>query len=126
MVEALSLEAQVDVIKVGIGPGSVCTTRKKTGVWVPQLSCIMECADAAHGIGTHIVGDGGITCPGDLSKAFGGGADFVMMGGVFSGHDENPGQLIEENGVKFKEFYGMSSQHAMEKHYGKMLKIMKI
>ena len=119
MVEALSLEAKIDIIKVGIGPGSVCTTRKKTGVGVPQLSCIMECADAAHGIGTHIVGDGGITCPGDLSKAFGGGADFVMMGGVFAGHDENPGELIEKDGKKYKKFYGMSSEHAMKQFYGK-------
>ena len=83
----------------------------------------MDCADAAHGINHHIVGDGGITCPGDLSKAFCGGADFVMMGGVFSGHYENPGDIIEKtiNGItkKYKKFYGMSSTHAMTTHYGK-------
>ena len=109
-----------DIVKVGIGPGSVCTTRIQTGVGYPQLSAVIECADAAHGLGGYIIGDGGITCPGDMSKAFGGGADFVMCGGVFAGHDENPGQVVEENGKKYKLFYGMSSQHAMEKHYGKM------
>ena len=123
MTEALCLEGGVDIIKCGIGPGSVCTTRKKTGVGVPQLSCIMDCADAAHGINRHIIGDGGITCPGDLSKAFCGGADFVMMGGVFSGHIENPGDIIEKiidgEVKKFKRFYGMSSTHAMNTHYGK-------
>lgn len=120
IVEELILNGLVDVVKIGIGPGAVCTTRLKTGVGMPQLSAIIECADAAHGVGGHIIGDGGITSPGDMAKAFGAGSDFVMGGSMFSGHDENPGQLIEENGVKFKEFYGMSSQHAMEKHYGKM------
>ena len=99
---------------------SGCLTRMKTGVGMPQLSAIIECADAAHGAGGHIISDGGITCPGDMAKAFGAGADFVMMGGRFAGHDENPGDLIEENGEKYKLFYGMSSKHAMEKHYGKM------
>jgi GMP reductase len=95
----------------------------KTGVGMPQLSAIIECADAAHGVGGYVIGDGGITCPGDMAKAFGGGADFVMCGGVFSGHDENPGEITtDNNGNKFKLFYGMSSQHAMEKHYGKMEK----
>jgi len=120
MVEELIINGKVDVVKVGIGPGSACLTRLKTGVGVPQLSAIIECADAAHGLGGFIIGDGGITCPGDMSKAFGGGADFVMCGGVFAGHDENPGEIVEENGIKYKLFYGMSSQHAMEKHYGKM------
>ena len=120
MVEELIINGKVDVVKVGIGPGSACLTRLKTGVGVPQLSAIIECADAAHGLGGYIIGDGGITCPGDMSKAFGGGADFVMCGGVFAGHDENPGSIVEENGEKYKLFYGMSSQHAMEKHYGKM------
>jgi GMP reductase len=120
MVEELIINGKVDVVKVGIGPGSACLTRMKTGVGVPQLSAIIECADAAHGLGGFIIGDGGITCPGDMSKAFGGGADFVMMGGQFAGHDENPGQVIEENGKKMKLFYGMSSEHAMKKHYGKM------
>ena len=123
MVEELILNGKVDGVKVGIGPGSACLTRLKTGVGVPQLSAIIECADAAHGCGGFIIGDGGITCPGDMSKAFGGGADFVMCGGVFSGHYENPGEVVEENnGQKYKMFYGMSSQLAMEKHYGKMEK----
>ena len=120
MVEELIINGKVDVVKVGIGPGSACLTRMKTGVGVPQLSAIIECSDAAHGLGGFIIGDGGITCPGDMSKAFGGGADFVMMGGQFAGHDENPGEVIEENGKKMKLFYGMSSEHAMKKHYGKM------
>jgi len=120
MVEELIINGKVDVVKVGIGPGSACLTRMKTGVGVPQLSAIIECSDAAHGLGGFIIGDGGITCPGDMSKAFGGGADFVMMGGQFAGHDENPGEVIEENGKQMKLFYGMSSEHAMKKHYGKM------
>ena len=115
------LNGKVDIVKIGIGPGAVCTTRLKTGVGMPQLSAIIECADAAHGVGGHIIADGGITTPGDMAKAFGAGADFVMAGSLFAGHDENPGELIEdEHGNKFKMFYGMSSQHAMEKHYGKM------
>ena len=120
LVEELIINGMVDIVKVGIGPGSVCTTRIKTGVGMPQLSAIIECADAAHGLKAHIIGDGGITCPGDMSKAFGGGADFVMAGGIFAGHDENPGDLIEDNGEKFKLFYGMSSEYAMNKRYGKM------
>ena len=122
MGEELIINGKVDGVKIGIGPGSACLTRLKTGVGVPQLSAIIDCADAAHGCGGFIIGDGGITCPGDMAKAFGGGADFVMCGGVFAGHDENPGELVEKNGEKFKLFYGMSSQHAMEKHYGKMEK----
>ncbi len=126
MVNTLCLEGDVDIVKCGIGPGSACTTRLKTGVGIPQLSCIMDCGDAAHGVGKYVVGDGGITCPGDLSKAFCAGADFVMMGGVFAGHDENPGEVIEKVVMgmpnklqKFKVFYGMSSTHAMMKFYGK-------
>merc|ERR1712110_1128177 len=84
MVEELILSG-ADIIKVGIGPGSVCTTRKKTGVGYPQLSAVLECADAAHGLGGHIISDGGCTCPGDVAKAFGAGADFVMMGGMLGG-----------------------------------------
>lgn len=118
MTEELIINGRVDVVKVGIGPGSACTTRLKTGIGMPQLSAIIECADAAHGVGGFIIGDGGITCPGDMAKAFGGGADFVMCGGVFAGHDENPGDLICENGQQYKLFYGMSSEHAMVKHYG--------
>ena len=120
MVEELILEGHVDMIKIGIGPGAACTTRLKTGVGMPQLSAIIECADAAHGVGGLIIGDGGITCPGDMSKAFGGGADFVMVGSAFSGHTENPGETIEKDGKKFKTFHGMSSKKAMETHFGKM------
>merc|ERR1711972_1179140 len=105
--------------KVGIGPGSVCTTRKQTGVGYPQLSAVLECADAAHGLGGHIVSDGGCTSPGDVAKAFGAGADFVMLGGMLAGHDESgSGEIIERNGRKFKLFYGMSSRTAMDKHSG--------
>jgi len=117
MVEELVL-AGVDVVKVGIGPGSVCTTRKMTGVGYPQLSAIIECADAAHGLGGLICGDGGCTVPGDIAKAFGGGADFVMLGGMLSGHDQAEQELVEENGKKFLQFYGMSSDTAMTKHKG--------
>ena len=120
IVEELILIGGVDVVKVGIGPGSACTTRLKTGVGMPQLAAVLECSDAAHGVGGHIISDGGITCPGDMAKAFGGGADFVMVGGQFAGHDENPGEIIEENGKKMKWFYGMSSDKAQEKHYGSM------
>ncbi|XP_011315516.1 GMP reductase 1-like [Fopius arisanus] len=117
MVEELILSG-ADIIKVGIGPGSVCTTRMKTGVGYPQLSAVIECADAAHGLKGHIISDGGCSCPGDLAKAFGAGADFVMAGGIFAGHDECSGEVIEKNGKKVKLFYGMSSSTAMEKHVG--------
>ena len=110
--------AGADIIKVGIGPGSVCTTRKQTGIGYPQLSCVIECADAAHGMGGLIISDGGCTVPGDFSKAFGAGADFVMAGGYFSGHTESDGEIIEENGKKYKIFYGMSSDTAMKKYTG--------
>jgi GMP reductase len=103
-----------DIIKVGIGPGSVCTTRIQTGVGYPQLSAIIECADAAHGLGAHIIADGGCVCPGDVAKAFGAGADFVMLGGMLSGHDEGGGE-IKDGKVTF---YGMSSDTAMNKHSG--------
>lgn len=117
MVEELLLSG-ADIIKVGIGPGSVCTTRVKTGVGYPQLSAIIECADAAHGLGGQIVSDGGCTSPGDVAKAFGGGADFVMLGGMLAGHDESGGEYIERNGKSFKLFYGMSSNTAMSKYSG--------
>jgi len=123
-----------DIIKVGIGPGSVCTTRIQTGVGYPQLSAIIECADAAHGLGGHIIADGGCVCPGDIAKAFGAGADFVMLGGMLAGHDEGGGEVIEEMHElsklqkdmlsndyeikKYVEFYGMSSNTAMNKHHG--------
>lgn len=117
MVEELLL-AGADIIKVGIGPGSVCTTRVKTGVGYPQLSAIIECADAAHGLGGQIVSDGGCKIPGDIAKAFGGGADFVMLGGMLAGHTESGGKTIEKEGEKYKQFYGMSSETAMNKHVG--------
>merc|ERR1711997_649104 len=117
MVEAL-IFAGADIIKVGIGPGSVCTTHKKTGVGYPQLSAVMEGADSAHGLGAHIISDGGCTCPGDVAKAIGAGADFVMLGGMLAGHDQSGGEIIEKDGKKRKLFYGMSSATAMTKHKG--------
>lgn len=117
MTEELLL-AGADAVKVGIGPGSVCTTRRITGVGYPQLSAAIECADAAHGLGGLIISDGGCTCPGDISKAFGAGADFVMLGGMFAGHDESAGEVIEMGGKKYKQFYGMSSTAAMDKYCG--------
>ena len=117
MVEELLLSG-ADIVKVGIGPGSVCTTRVKTGVGYPQLSAVIECADAAHGLGGRIISDGGCACPGDVAKAFGGGADFVMLGGMFAGHDESGGELVERHGLTYKLFYGMSSATAMENYAG--------
>lgn len=117
MVEELIL-AGADIVKVGIGPGSVCTTRVKTGVGYPQLSAIIECADAAHGLGGSIIGDGGCSCAGDVAKAFGGGADFVMLGGMLAGHQESGGEIITKDGKTFMKFYGMSSKSAMDKHSG--------
>ena len=133
MTEELILSG-ADIVKVGIGPGSVCTTRIQTGVGFPQLSAVIECADSAHGLGGHIIADGG--CPGDLAKAFAAGADFVMLGGMLAGHDEGGGEIITryyrtgevrqtESGWediieqrKFVNFYGMSSRAANEKHFG--------
>ncbi|RZP09586.1 MAG: GMP reductase [Candidatus Poseidoniales archaeon] len=122
MTEALIL-AGADIVKVGIGPGSVCTTRKVAGVGYPQLSAISECADAAHGLLGHVMADGGCSSPGDVAKAFAAGADFVMLGGMFAGHDESGGELIENGeGRMYKSFYGMSSSKAMESHYGEVAK----
>ena len=118
-----------DVVKIGIGPGSVCTTRKMTGVGYPQLSATIECADAAHGLSGHIITDGGCVNVGDIAKSFGAGADFVMLGGMLAGHEECAGEVIEETiGVsagaeitvgETMEFYGMSSDEAQVKYYGK-------
>ena len=106
-----------DIVKVGIGPGSVCTTRIKTGVGYPQLSAVIECADAAHGLSGHIIADGGCTCPGDVAKAFGAGADFVMLGGMLAGCDEGGGTVdVNDNTINF---YGMSSTAAQDKHGGR-------
>ncbi len=121
MTEELIL-AGADIVKVGIGPGSVCTTRKMTGVGYPQLSAIIECADAAHGLGGRICADGGCTVPGDIAKAFGAGADFVMLGGMLAGHDEAGGETVEQDGKTFKKFYGMSSKSAMDKYAGGVAK----
>ena len=98
-----------DIVKVGIGPGSVCTTRLQTGVGVPQLSGVIECADAANGIGGHVIADGGCVYPGDVAKAFGAGAHFVMLGGMLAGHDEAEGEIVDGK----VQFYGMSSNAAM-------------
>ena len=118
MVEELIL-AGVDVVKVGIGPGSVCTTRKMTGVGYPQLSAIIECADAAHGLDGLICADGGCAVPGDIAKAFGAGADFIMLGGMLAGHDQAEQEIVEkDDGEKCVRFYGMSSLTAMTKHKG--------
>jgi GMP reductase len=117
MTEELILSG-ADIVKVGIGPGSVCTTRKMTGVGYPQLSATIECADAAHGLGGLVCTDGGCTVPGDIAKAFGAGADFVMLGGMLAGHDQSENETIEEDGKKYSVFYGMSSDTAMERHSG--------
>lgn len=119
MVEELILSG-ADIVKIGIGPGSVCTTRVKTGVGYPQLSAIIECADAAHGLGGHVISDGGCTCPGDIAKAFGGGADFVMLGGMLAAHNESGGDIEVVDGKSFYRFYGMSSATAMQRHAGGM------
>ncbi len=103
-----------DIIKIGIGPGSVCTTRIHTGVGYPQLSAVLECADAAHGLGGHIIADGGCTTSGDIAKSFGSGSDFVMLGGMLAGHDEGGGEIVD-NMIRF---YGMSSETANDKHFG--------
>lgn len=133
MVEHLILSG-ADIVKVGIGPGSVCTTRIKTGVGYPQLSAIIECADSAHGLKGLICADGGCTVPGDIAKAFGAGADFVMLGGMLAGHDECSGEIVQDAefsvsdlgpydlpiGSKRMQFYGMSSDIAMEKYHGEV------
>ena len=111
MTEELIIQG-ADVVKVGIGPGSVCTTRTMAGVGVPQFSAVMECADAANGVGGHIVADGGCNMPGDIAKAFGAGAHFVMLGGMLAGHNES--EVQSKDGKR--EFYGMSSDRAREVH----------
>ena len=111
MTEELIIQG-ADVVKVGIGPGSVCTTRTMAGVGVPQFSAVVECADAANGVGGHIVADGGCNMPGDIAKAFGAGAHFVMLGGMLAGHNES--EVQSKDGKR--EFYGMSSDRAREVH----------
>uniref|UniRef100_A0AAF5PKP1 GMP reductase n=1 Tax=Wuchereria bancrofti TaxID=6293 RepID=A0AAF5PKP1_WUCBA len=117
MIEELILSG-VDVVKVDLGHGSVCTTLKKTGVGYPQLSAVFECADAAHGLNGHVVSDGRCTNPGDVAKAFGAGADFVMIGGLFAGHDQCGGDTAVKDGQKYNLFYGMVSDTAMKRHEG--------
>ncbi|XBC40922.1 MAG: GMP reductase [Buchnera aphidicola (Nurudea yanoniella)] len=117
MVEELILSG-ADIVKVGIGPGSVCTTRVKTAIGYPQLSAVIECSDAAHGLGGKIISDGGCVVSGDIAKAFGGGADFVMLGGMLAGHSECEGLIFEENDKKYMVFYGMSSKSAMDRYIG--------
>jgi GMP reductase len=114
----LIVEGKVDIIKVGIGSGSCCTTRKQTGIGMPQLSAVIECADTAHGLDAHIISDGGLQFVGDFSKAYGAGSDFVMSGSMFAGHSESGGNMIEELGKQYKIFYGMSSSTAMNKYSG--------
>ena len=126
MTEALIL-AGADIVKIGIGPGSVCTTRRVTGVGYPQLSAIIECADAAHGLKGQVCADGGCTVPGDIAKAYGAGADFVMLGGMLAGHDECEGEIRyeERDGERVPVamgFYGMSSETAMKKYAGGVAK----
>ena len=121
MVQELLLSAKVDVVKCGIGSGSVCSTRLKTGVGIPQLSVCIECSEVANGLGGHMISDGGCVLPGDLSKAFGAGSHFVMLGGVLSGHDESGGELVVgDDNRQYKLFYGMSSKHAQDKYNGGM------
>ena len=112
------IEAGADIVKIGIGPGSVCTTRIQTGVGYPQLSAIIECAEAAHSLGAHIIADGGCTSPGDIAKAFAAGANFVMLGGMLAGHDEGGGSISMIDNRKVVSFYGMSSETAQKKHNG--------
>ena len=136
MVQELLISGEADIIKIGIGPGKVCETRKVTGVGYYQLSAVIECADAAHGLGGLICADGGCSYSGDICKAIGGGSDFVMLGTMFAGHEECEGEWEEgfdwvkgEDGVpktnaklakKNLKFYGMSSKEAMDKYYGGM------
>lgn len=107
-----------DIIKVGIGPGSVCTTRKQTGVGYPQISAVLECSSRAHKTNGGVCSDGGCTNPGDVAKAFGANADFVMLGGMLAGHLQSGGERINIEGKEYIEFYGMSSKKAMDTHSG--------
>lgn len=117
MTEELILSG-ADIVKVGIGPGTVCTTRVVAGVGYPQLSATIECADAAHGLKGLICADGGCRSSGDVAKAFGAGADFVMLGGMLAGHDESGQSIVEKNGKKYLEHHGSSSRVAMDMHSG--------
>ena len=124
----LVMNGKVDIVKVGIGSGSCCTTRKQTGIGMPQLSAVIECADTAHGLDAHVISDGGLQVVGDFAKAYGAGADFVMSGSMFAGHTESGGELIHETNSdgeiikSWKVFYGMSSDTAMNKYSGGVAK----
>jgi len=117
LTEALII-AGADIIKVNIGAGSMCTSRLKAGVGYPQLSAVIECADAAHGVGGHVISDGGCSQVGDFSKALGGGADIVMSGSFFAGCDESDTEIIEDFGEKYCINYGMSSRTAQDRFNG--------
>jgi len=118
----LIMNGKVDIVKIGIGNGSCCTTRKQTGIGRPQFSAVVECADVAHGLDAHIISDGGIQTIGDFSKAFGAGADFIMSGSMFAAHTESGGELVQEDDKIYKIFYGMSSKTAMDKYAGGIAK----
>lgn len=116
--------AGADMVKIGIGPGSACSTRRMTGVGYPQLSAVIECADAAHGIANDqghglVIADGGQKYPSCVAKAFCAGADFNMFGSMFSGFDQSAGELVEKDGKKYKEYFGSSSNKALDVFYGK-------
>lgn len=122
MVQELLISGAADIVKIGIGPGSVCATRIKTGVGYPQLSAIIECADAAHGLRGHVCADGGCRTPGDVVKAFAAGADFVMLGGLLAGHDECTAEWSEVDGKRVAmTFYGMSSKKAADRYAGGLM-----
>jgi len=108
------IEAGADAIKVGVGPGAVCTTRVVAGVGVPQISAIYDCAEVAHRAGVPVIADGGIAYSGDVAKALAAGADTVMLGSLLAGCDESPGELIFINGKQFKSYRGMGSLGAMQ------------
>ena len=114
-------EAGADIIKIGIGGGSCCLTREKTGIGYPQLSCVLDC-HKEYTCNSLLVSDGGCSNPSDICKAFGAGADFVMLGGMLGGHDECEGEVVEINGKKKMLIYGMSSQTAQNLHNGGMEK----
>jgi IMP dehydrogenase len=104
----------VDGLKIGIGPGSICTTRIVTGAGVPQITAVAECSRAAHGSGVPVIADGGIKFSGDITKAIAAGASAVMIGSLFAGTEESPGETILYQGRTFKSYRGMGSLGAME------------
>ncbi len=131
MTQEIIINGKADIVKIGIGPGSVCTTRMVTGVGYPQLSAIAECADVAHGLEAHICADGGMDREDKICKAFGAGADFCMLGGMLAGTDECEGEWTAEHvdisekpyklyGKRFLKYHGMSSEQAMDLHSGGM------